>query len=73
MIAHWMSASAGMERMIETHCWASKADWLAEKHGINSIEHLDAVCNPGFCLLESGHDGPHKWVPDNEIIIEVVK
>ena len=34
-------------------------------------KHCWAECEEGeaTCLLEDGHEGPHEWTPDNEIMI----
>jgi len=48
------------------HCWAGKAD----QYEIGADEWAEAMAHPATCLLPDGHDGPHDWTPDEEIIIE---
>lgn len=48
------------------HCWQDYADF----HGFGSDEWADAKVNGGrTCMLPDGHDGPHKWTPDESITV----
>lgn len=41
-----------------------------ELHGFGSQEWADAYNEPhATCMLEDGHEGPHEWTLDNEIMI----
>jgi len=50
-------------------CWKDKYEYLVEI-GADPEEIWDAYVNPGTCLLPEGHEGPHDFVPDSEILIE---
>lgn len=50
-----------------SHCWKSNVEWAEETYGYCSDEHADAMNNTSTCLLPDGHDGPHEFVPDDEI------
>lgn len=51
------------------HCWKDKREDVEERLGIGSDEWVDSVLESGTCMLERGHDGPHEFVPDAEIVI----
>lgn len=65
------------------HCWKGYAEWVCEHYGVKhwweapdeakALIIGDGDLNTGFndatCLLPDGHEGPHEWTPDNEIII----
>lgn len=57
-------------------CWTDREEWLEATYGPLSDEYLDvhatAVLNNSpheICMLEAGHEGPHQWVPDDQIVI----
>ena len=39
------------------HCWESEREWIEETYGGRT------------CMLPEGHDGPHEWTPDDEIVL----
>ena len=47
------------------HCWQDNA----EIHNFGSEKWVEAFLNPATCMLEAGHDGPHFFTPDEEIMI----
>ncbi|MDY0059811.1 MAG: hypothetical protein RBU45_08385 [Myxococcota bacterium] len=54
------------------HCWQDRLDWVWQKGAkLGSPEYLDAIEHPATCMLPAGHEGPHEWMPDEEIVIEV--
>lgn len=58
--------------MAKLHCWKSKLEWLSETYGDDSDEYLSGLVSEdgaSTCMLERGHDGPHEWTPDGEILI----
>lgn len=52
-------------------CWKSNVEWAEETFGCCSDEWADSANNPGTCMLEYGHEGPHEFVSDSSIIIFV--
>jgi hypothetical protein len=62
-----------MELRRTRHCWADKAEHVAKEHGEYSPQHIDTMYGPSgnaTCMLEDGHDGPHDWTSDSEIVVE---
>ncbi len=51
------------------YCWADKKELAEETYGYLSPEHVDASERNCTCLLLDGHDGPHQWTPDDEIVV----
>ena len=52
------------------HCWKGKVQHMEEEYGFGSTEWAEAVCEgDGTCMLPAGHDGPHEWTPDDQIIV----
>jgi hypothetical protein len=52
------------------HCWQDKREWMARTHGEHSDEAIDTYMNGnGTCLLPAGHEGPHEWTPDDQIVV----
>jgi hypothetical protein len=52
-----------------THCWTSRlecCEWGSDEW----FRTLDE--EPATCLLAEGHEGPHEWTPDEEIVVEFV-
>lgn len=58
--------------MRERHCWQGKAEHVAEQHGHGSPEWAEAFIEPATCMPPHGHDGPHEWTLDNEILVTFV-
>jgi len=50
-----------------THCWTGNDDEAADRFGYQSPEWNAAVSHPAICLLEAGHDGPHRFVGYDQI------
>lgn len=51
------------------HCWQGRRDTLEYA----SQEYFDEIETCGHtCLLENGHDGPHEWTRDDEIMVTFV-
>lgn len=58
--------------MSKLHCWESKIDWIEQTYGDKSdqyYEYMASLVPSGTCLLPSGHDGPHAWTDDEEIVV----
>jgi len=51
------------------HCWKLKSEYMAEIYGEDSEEYIKALANDGICLLPDGHEGPHEFVPEDEVVI----
>lgn len=53
------------------HCWKDKREWALETFGEHSDEHLATHMDGGnaTCLLEDGHEGPHEWTADGDIVV----
>lgn len=69
--------------MPDLHCWKDKGEWIEETYGRWSDEHIeheqqryqayenDDVEHPGgTCMLPKGHDGPHVFTSDDDIVID---
>ena len=56
-------------RRIIPHCWVSKSDQV--EFGSKEWDEIFAYggCDAS-CMLLEGHEGPHMFVPDNEIGVE---
>jgi hypothetical protein len=52
------------------HCWKDKQEWAEETFGRYSDEYVSAWEHNCTCMLPAGHDGPHKWTPDDGIVVE---
>ncbi len=52
------------------HCWADKKAWAEETYGYLSPEHVEAESQNCTCMLLDGHDGPHEWTPNDEIVVQ---
>jgi hypothetical protein len=51
-------------------CFISKWDWAEATYGPDSPEYLAVTeedC-PSTCVLPKGHDGPHEWTRDDEVV-----
>ena len=51
------------------HCWESNTEWAEAAHGLGSAEYEAAWRQPGTCMLEAGHNGPHVFTPDDDIVV----
>ena len=53
------------------HCWEGKGEWIEERFGFRSQEYLEYLADEDrcTCMLPRGHDGPHEWTPDKNIVI----
>ncbi len=51
---------------IYIHCWADKVSQFEP----STPEWLEALENNGTCLLPAGHEGPHEWTPDQEVVVQ---
>lgn len=53
-------------------CYADRLDTLLALYGEHDDRYLvpSATGESGMCLLPTGHDGPHVWTPDSEILLE---
>ena len=51
------------------HCWKDRADHAADVHGWGSDEWAKAYVDNATCMRERGHDGPHDFVPDDQIVV----
>ena len=52
------------------HCWTGKTEYMHDKYGYGSNEHVAALQedHDSTCMLEHGHGGDHEFVPDNQIV-----
>jgi len=48
------------------HCWIGNDEVVAW----GSDAWAEAFLNPATCMLENGHEGPHDFVPDGEIVVD---
>lgn len=53
------------------HCWKDYKEWLEENGHAGTDEWLDSFADNKTCMAISQHDGPHVWVSDSDIIVEV--
>lgn len=55
-------------KQIKVHCWADYMETLP----FGSQEWIDCIVEDknASCLLEHGHEGPHEWTPDKEIVVK---
>ena len=52
------------------HCWQDNVEDAAERYGEYSPQHVDEMFRPSAsCLLPLGHEGPHLFTPDDEIVV----
>ncbi len=54
------------------HCWTGKGEWLSDTYGEFSEQYGEYIAAGGMsetCMLAKGHEGPHEFVPDDQIII----
>lgn len=51
-------------------CWADLREYVVEKYGYCSKEHLRVLSHgDATCLLKRGHKGKHKWTLDSDIVL----
>lgn len=56
--------------MARAHCWHDFHEWLRETYGVASDEYIDQREKPSAsCLLWDGHEGPHEWTDDTQIVV----
>lgn len=54
------------------HCWTSEREWIEETYGDKSDEYFDFMVSDKpnrSCVLLHGHDGPHEWTDDENIVV----
>lgn len=51
--------------MIVPHCWIGNSEVVEW----GSDAWAEAFNNPATCMLLDGHEGPHEFVPDSEIVV----
>ena len=58
--------------MSDRHCWMGKTEYNEEKYGWGTPEYWEhwEESQGKTCLLPDGHDGPHEWTDDSEIVVE---
>jgi hypothetical protein len=54
------------------HCWKDYRAYVEELYGWGSHEWHETFepGKSGTCMLETGHLGPHEFIPDEDIIID---
>ena len=54
------------------YCWKDYQEWIEETTGKPWYDQEDPLNHEKgkTCMLLNGHDGPHEWTPDDEIMIE---
>lgn len=59
-----------MDRVL--HCWKGAGD--DDEVGSDAwVEARVAYPNGATCMLPAGHDGPHEYTPDDQIIITLAQ
>ena len=56
--------------MATLHCWKSNVEHAEETFGYCSDHHAEAMNNRSTCLLLDGHEGPHEFVFDGDIMVK---
>jgi hypothetical protein len=51
--------------VIVPHCWIGNSEVVEW----GSDAWAEAFNNPATCMLLDGHEGPHEFVPDSEIVV----
>lgn len=60
--------------MAKPHCWKDKTEHITDLHGFGSDEWAESFNEPSAtCMLESGHEGPHEFVPDSQIGVTFIR
>ena len=49
-----------------SHCWADYHEQFPFGSHEWAEHYLDTSAT---CLLQEGHDGPHEWTPDDQIVV----
>jgi len=53
-----------------SRCWTDYLDWCEKTYGPNSEQEAETYFTGNkTCLLPQGHEGPHEWTPDEEILV----
>ena len=52
------------------HCWLDYRNFLEVNGQEKSQEWLDTWDKNKTCMAMDGHDGPHEWVYDSDIVVE---
>ena len=54
-----------------TRCWVHESEEIERRYGWASPEMIDYWQreSKGVCMLPDGHDGPHAWTPEDQIVI----
>lgn len=64
--------AASQKGQAARHCWKDLRDWLVEDGQESDDTWARSFDNPCTCLLPFGHEGSHKWTPDDEIELHFV-
>lgn len=60
--------------MADVKCLESNWSHAEEKYGVDSEEHIEAMCQPlSWCMLEGGHKEDHCFVDIKDVIISSVR
>ena len=60
------------------HCWESYGAWLEKNDPVKYQERVADLYREwpteleAMCMLEDGHEGPHEWVPAQNITVTFV-
>jgi hypothetical protein len=53
------------------HCWMGRLEYAEQTYGRYSDEWVEVFNLPSStCMLKAGHNGPHRWTKDSNIIIQ---
>ena len=53
------------------HCWKDQLEDAEERFRIGSKEWAAVYDGPGgSCMLPIGHDGPHEFTPDDQVVVD---
>jgi hypothetical protein len=65
---HAQARATGQPGGVMVHCWQGKR----EHTEFGSQEWHDTFLDDGdgTCMLDDGHDGPHEFTPDSQIIVQ---
>lgn len=53
------------------HCFEGKREYMEKKYGWFSTQHAATFEDggDGTCMRKRGHKGPHRWTPDDQIVV----
>jgi len=51
------------------HCWEDKAEYIRENYGKTDAYYY-AIEHNGTCMLEAGHEEPHDFIADENLVID---